>query len=60
MDTTPTKLREGGHRKGNGSCRERDKLKKLELKSILRLGNLYGGSGLNKRNILITAVRVQF
>ena len=60
MDTTPTKLREAGHRKGNCSCRECDKLRKLELKWILRMGTLYGGSGLNERNILNSAVRVQF
>ena len=60
MDTTPTKLREAGHRKGNCSCQECDKLRKLELKWILMLGTLCGGSGLNKRNILNSAVRVQF
>ena len=39
---------------------ECDKLRKLEVKWILRLGTFYGDSGLNARDILNSAVRVQF
>ena len=60
MDTTTGKLRSAGHKKGNCKCAECDKLRKLENKWILRLGTFYGDSGLNARNILDTAVRVQF
>ena len=60
MDTTSEKLRVSGHKKGNCKCSECDKLRKLENKWILRLGTFYGDSGLNARNILDTAVRVQF
>ena len=60
MDTTTGKLKSAGHKKGNCKCAECDKLRKLENKWILRLGTFYGDSGLNARNILDTAVRVQF
>ena len=38
MDTTPVKLRDAGHRKGNYVCSECDKLRKLEVKLILGSG----------------------
>ena len=47
MDTTPVKLIDAGHRKGNYVCSECDKLRKLEVKWILRLGIFYGDSRLN-------------
>ena len=60
MDTTPQKLREAGHKKGNCVCSECDRLRKLENKWILRLGTFFGDSGLNERNTINNAVRVQF
>ena len=60
MDTTAGKLIDSGHRKGNCKCSECDKLRKLENKWILRLGTFYGERGLNARNILDSAVRVQY
>ena len=60
MDTTAVKLRDAGHKKGNCVCSECEKLRKLELKLILRWGTFYGDSGLNERNIINSAVRVQF
>ena len=58
--TTDNKLKQCGHKKGNCSCSECEKLRRLELKWILRLGIFNGESGLNSRNIMNSAARVQY
>ena len=60
MDTTSEKLQRAGHKKGNCKCCECEKLRRLENKWIMRLGTFHGDTGLNRRNILNTGVRVQY
>ena len=60
MNTTVGKLRDAGHKKGNCKCSECDTLRKQKNTWILRLGNFFGESGLNARNILDSTVRVNY
>ena len=60
IGTTGEKLQRAGHNMGNCMCCECEKLRRLESKWIMRLGTFHGETGLNRRNILNTGVRVHY
>ena len=57
-DTTAQKIREAGHVPGpKCRCKECNLLKDLENKWIMKMGTLYGTSGLNERNEMKSNIR---
>ena len=57
-DTTEDKIKEAGHVPGpKCRCRECNLLKDLENKWIMKVGSLYGISGLNLRDEMKSQIR---
>ena len=57
-DTSEEKLRQAGHVPGpKCRCKECNSLKDLENKWMMKMGSMYGISGLNSRDEMKTQVR---